>query len=130
MGEVLEPSGRALYYRPVGGQIDFAETSENALRREIIEELNVEIESPMLLGVLENLFEVDGKQGHEVVFVYDAQLRDKSLYAVERLSGLESDGRVFSAVWIELRNVGPDTPAIYPTGLVDMLRKLSDKDSR
>lgn len=60
------------FYRPLGGGVEFGEHSRDALAREIKEELNAEIEDAQLLGVIENIFTHEGRQGHEVVFVYDA----------------------------------------------------------
>jgi ADP-ribose pyrophosphatase YjhB (NUDIX family) len=79
VGDAGDPVTGELFYRPPGGGIRFGERSEAALRREIREELGAEIDHPQLLGAMENLFTFDGQQGHEVVFVYDAEFKDKSL---------------------------------------------------
>lgn len=44
------------YYRPLGGGIEFGESGEEAIRREIMEELHSEIEELKHLGFLENIF--------------------------------------------------------------------------
>lgn len=123
VGDAYDPTKDEVFYCPPGGRIEFGETSEVALRREMKEELAVDIESPRLLGVLENLFTFDGEPGHEIVFVYDAQLRDKSLYDADGFGGTESDGHTFSARWIDLDAIGADTPPVYPEGLVDLLKR-------
>lgn len=114
------------FYRPAGGRIEFGEPSERALRREIREELGVEIEAPVLLGVLENIFTYDGRPGHEIVFVYDAQLVDRDLYRQSRLQGIEGNGEEFTAIWLDLRASGPQTP-VYPDGLIELLAENSGK---
>ena len=121
VGDAYDPTKKQLFYRPPGGGIRFGEPSEAALRREMKEELGVDIDSPTLLGVLENLFTYDGRQGHEVVFVYDAELRDKSLYERNRLDGRESNGEHFNALWLDLDTISPDSPPLYPDGLVELL---------
>ena len=103
---------------PPGGRIEFEERSDVAPRREIREELGTEIDRLVLIGVLESLFTFDGQQEHEIVFVYDARFRDKSLYITNRLQGTESDGSQYNAVWLELDTIGPDTPPVYPDGLL------------
>jgi 8-oxo-dGTP pyrophosphatase MutT (NUDIX family) len=52
----LDPDDGSYYYRPLGGGIDFSETGEEAARRELREELGVELGSVRFLGFLENLF--------------------------------------------------------------------------
>ena len=121
VGDGYDPTKRQVFYRPPGGGIHFGESSESALRREIREELGVEIRNPGLLGVLENLFTFDGEQGHEIVFVYDAELEDRSLYELETFQGFESNGQIFSALWIDLDSLGPESPPVYPQGLIELL---------
>jgi ADP-ribose pyrophosphatase YjhB (NUDIX family) len=126
VGDADDPLTGELFYRPVGGGIRFGERSEVALRREIREELGAEIENPRLLGVMENLFTFDGKQGHEVVFVYDAEFKDRSLYELDCFEGRESNGQPFNALWIDVDSIGPDSPPLYPGGLIELLRKMSN----
>ena len=63
------------YERPLGGNVEFGEYASDAIRREIREEIGQELTDVLLLGVLENLFELDGAPGHEIVFVFTAGLR-------------------------------------------------------
>ena len=80
------------YCRPLGGGVEFGELGCDTLRREMHEELGVEITGVRYLGTLENLFSVNGKSGHEIVLVYQAELRDAALYAQEHFEGVEDDG--------------------------------------
>ncbi|MBW4481880.1 MAG: NUDIX domain-containing protein [Tildeniella torsiva UHER 1998/13D] len=86
------------FARPLGGGIDFGETSEAAAIREIKEELGVDITGVTLLGIVENIFVLEGEPGHEMVFVYDGQFVDESLYQREHLEAVEGK-RQFKAVW-------------------------------
>ncbi|MFH2038825.1 MAG: NUDIX hydrolase [Chloroflexota bacterium] len=123
VGDAFDPAKNELFYCPPGGGIKFGESSEEALRREIREELETEIENPWLLGVLENIFTYDGKRGHEIVFVYDAQFVKRSLYNVDQFTGCESNGEFFNASWLDIDSIGPQTPPVYPDGLLDLLKK-------
>jgi 8-oxo-dGTP pyrophosphatase MutT (NUDIX family) len=125
--DIYDPTKDERFYRPAGGGIEFGEPSEAALRREMREELGVEIESPVLLGVLENIFCFDGRPGHEIVFVFDAQFVDKQLYQVDRFTISEDTGETFDAVWVELSTRGSQSPPVYPDGLVEMVQGRSGK---
>ena len=116
-----DPEKDQVFYRPPGGGIDFGETSEEALRREIREEMGFEIRNTRRLGVLENIFTFAGRRGHEIVFVYDADPVNTSIYDREELRGRDSDGREFTCHWLDLQSVGPDFPPVYPDGLVELL---------
>ncbi|MGG6241510.1 NUDIX hydrolase [Nodosilinea sp. AN01ver1] len=96
------------FARPLGGGIDFGETSAEAAIREIKEELGADVTEVKLLGIVENIFVYEGEPGHEIVFVYDGRFVDGSLYERESLVAMEGK-RQFEAVWrspAELRD-GP-----------------------
>jgi 8-oxo-dGTP pyrophosphatase MutT (NUDIX family) len=128
--EGYDPTKDEHFYVPPGGRIEFGESSEAALHREMKEELGTEIEAPRLLGVLENLFTFDGRQAHEIIFVYDAQLVNTSLYDVPQFEAHESNGQVLSAVWIDIDFMGPDARPIYPDGLLELLKKGKHEDRK
>ena len=119
--DAYDPTEQDRFYCPPGGRIEFGETSEVALRREMREELGTEIENPELLGVLENLFTFNGQRGHEIVFVYDAELADRSLYSLDQFEGRESNGQSFNAIWLNLDTIGRDRAPAYPDGLIEMV---------
>src|SRR5436190_14068435 len=73
--EVVE-NGIVTGYRPLGGGVEWGERSIDAVAREIREELRVDVAGLRLVTVLENLFTYNGKQGHEIVFVYDGESTD------------------------------------------------------
>ena len=62
------------------------------------EEIDAEICELKLLGVLENLFELEGEQRHEVVFVYDGRFVDESLYQMTEIPLLDGGWRT-GAIW-------------------------------
>jgi 8-oxo-dGTP pyrophosphatase MutT (NUDIX family) len=109
-----------LFYRPLGGGIEFGEHSEAAVVREIREELGAEIEGVTLLGTLENLFTYQGRHQHEIVQVYQGDLGDQSIYESAELTGREDDGSTFRAVWMPLSEFRCGTP-LYPDGLLELL---------
>lgn len=96
--EAYDSAKQAGFARPLGGGIDFGETSAEAAIREIKEELGADIVEVALLGIVENIFIYEDEPGHEIVFVYDGQFIDRSLYEKEHLTAVEGK-RQFKAVW-------------------------------
>jgi ADP-ribose pyrophosphatase YjhB (NUDIX family) len=111
------------FLRPVGGGVEFGERAEDALRREIREELDAEIRNPRLLGVLENVFTYAASPGHEIVFIFDAEFEDASLYEREKIDVREGE-RDKTATWISLDALDEAEP-LYPDGLRALLRETA-----
>jgi len=111
------------FFRPLGGGVEFGETSENALIREIREELGLEIKEPEYLGTLENIFIYQGEPGHEVVLVYEARFVDPKVYSETNLHCVESDGEDLCCQWLALENVERQHLRLYPHGLYTLLTK-------
>jgi ADP-ribose pyrophosphatase YjhB (NUDIX family) len=99
------------FYRLLGGGVDFGETSETALKREFLEELDVELTNCKLLDVVENIFTYDGLTGHEICFIYSADFVDAKMYEQSEFKIIDSEdeGR---AIWLDLKQNGSDP--IYP----------------
>jgi ADP-ribose pyrophosphatase YjhB (NUDIX family) len=115
---VLDP----VFYRPVGGTIEFGEHSTEAVRREVREEIGAELVNLRLLACVENLFDYQGAAGHEITFIYRGDFADPALYQREAIPGHEDDGQDFVAVWLPLDAFTPEEP-LYPTALLDLLRR-------
>ena len=122
-----DPTKGQSFWVPVGGRVEFGETSQEAIAREVEEELSAEITDLRLLGVLENIFTFDGNDGHEIVFIYDARFSEPSMYRQDQVEGIE-ENQPFTAHWIN-----PDAPAdgrpLYPDGLADLLASHPSKGS-
>ncbi len=125
-GRILAAEGRdpikgQLFYRPLGGAIEFGEHSADTIARELAEELGAAVTDLHYLGTLENIFTYGGETGHEIIMVYDGAFVDSSLYE-RSLEGVEDDGEPFRAVWVSLADCkDPAAPPLYPTGLIDLL---------
>lgn len=109
------------FYSPPGGGVEFGERAVDAVRRELREELAVEVCDLTLLGVLENIFTYEGQPGHEIVFVFEARFTDAALYEREEFVGVEA-GQPLVARWMPLAQFGPGDPPLYPAGLLALLR--------
>ena len=121
LSEGYDPAKNEHYLIPVGGGIEFGETSEQAAKREVLEELGAKAHSFQLLGVRENLFTFNRVQGHEIVFIYEAQFDNPALYLEPELRGLESNGVELIARWFTQEQINSGHINIYPTGIESML---------
>lgn len=116
-----DPATGARFWLLPGGGIEFGERAEDAARREVREELNVEIAGAAVLGVLQNLFTYAGVPGHEIVFVVGARLADEALYAKDEIAWTEADGMRFAARWVPLREIGGAGASLMPAGALELI---------
>ena len=122
--EGYDPIKGETFYRPLGGGIEFGEYGEEAVRREIMEELHTEIEDLSYLGMLENVFVFNATPGHEIVLVYDGALEDSGLYDRAVIAVIEANGEEIRALWMNLDEFGAGKSILYPDGLLHLLGKL------
>lgn len=108
------------FARPLGGGIEFGEHSRDAVIREIREELNAEITNVRQIGILESIYIYEGEPGHELVFVYDGQFVDESLYEKASLTVAEGE-RTFPAYWRSLQELKSDALTLVPAKLWNLL---------
>ncbi|MFJ3681439.1 NUDIX hydrolase [Pseudomonas sp. NPDC090208] len=111
-------------FRPIGGGIEFGESSADTLVREVHEELRESISDLRLLGTLENIFTYLGKPHHEIVQIYDARFDNPAIYQQASVEGQESNGETFSARWLDSRAFSAESPLV-PDGLEALLKSLS-----
>jgi len=83
---VLLRNGKVLVHRAEmddfwalpGGHVEMMESSKGSLRREMKEELGIDVEIKRLLWVAENFFEDRGYRFHEVCFYYLIDITENS----------------------------------------------------
>ena len=120
--EGQDPVKSETFYRPLGGGIEFGESSETTVRRELKEEVNVGVDHLRFLGVLENIFTFNGNSYHEIVMVFDGALVDSELYAQAEIHGKEANGDDIRALWKSLDEFESGQSILYPDGLIKLLR--------
>jgi 8-oxo-dGTP pyrophosphatase MutT (NUDIX family) len=124
-----DPFDGDTFFRPLGGGVEFGETSRDALVREIREELGLEIKDPKFLGTLENIFIYQGEPGHEIVMVYDAKFVDPKTYTETNLHYVEGEGEELPCHWLALEDVEKKKLHLYPDGLYQLLLESIKKSS-
>jgi ADP-ribose pyrophosphatase YjhB (NUDIX family) len=117
-----DPVTGAEYFRPLGGGVEFGESAEEAVRREMREELGAEIEAVTRVGVLENRFTYEGRARHEIVFVLDARFADPALAGRAELPVLE--GGWTPARWVPLDTFRSGAARLVPEALLALLALL------
>ena len=116
------------FLRLLGGGVEFGERSDDALRREMREEISAEIEQLRLLDVLENCFVNEGRPGHEVTFVYHAVFVDRSFYSRESIPVIETSTR-HTATWTPAADLFAGKVRLYPVADYAKFLKLIDEQN-
>lgn len=101
------------HHRLLGGSIEFGETAEAAMRREIHEELGSALENLEQIGVVENIFTYNGAPGHEIIFVFAGELVRQELYETPTIVLL--DAPTIEAVWVPVEDVISGAATLYPS---------------
>ncbi len=106
------------YYRPLGGGIEFGESSKEALAREFAEELGAEIRVGNRIGVLENVFTWQNRPGHEIAFLHEAEFVDAGFYRRDEMKILDDPA---TARWVDVAEFHEGRKILYPYGLTELL---------
>lgn len=114
--------GIGIYYRPIGGTIEFGENSSETIIREYSEEIAVDVEIERYIACLENIFRIDGNIGHEITQIYLVGFIDQTLYQKESFKVVEGT-KTTIAKWVSLEEILDGKKVLFPTGLTELLRK-------
>ena len=99
------------FYRCLGGGIEFLEKSEEALKREFLEEINVDITVKDFLGISENIFTYQGKKAHELILFYSIEISDENYQ--EEYKVIDDHGETI-AKWIDIEEFKNKNKILYP----------------
>ena len=108
-----------VFYRSIGGGIEFLEESKEALKREFKEELNIDIIVGKFLGIAENIFTYNGKDAHELILFYNVDIKDEDY---KEKYHIVDDNCETDAMWIDINKFKNKELKIYPE---QMFRYLS-----
>lgn len=106
-----------IFYRPLGGGIEFQETGREAVERELLEELGLKIIVGDQINIFENIFTYEGHKGHEIVFLFEAKFSDQSVYKKEEFDIIESGKVIGKAVWRSLKEIEAEGAKVYSLGV-------------
>lgn len=108
------------FYRPPGGHITQGEYAEQAVVREVHEELDAKIENVKLWRVIENIFATHEKLHHEYVFCFTADFTDHKFYDMKQIEAYENDKKQILC-WYSKEDVEKHKMFVVPKGIMEIL---------
>ena len=99
------------FYRCLGGGIEFLEKSEEALKREFLEEINIEITVKDFLGISESIFTYQGKKAHELILFYSIDISDENYK--EEYKVIDDHSETI-AKWVDIEEFKNKNKILYP----------------
>lgn len=117
--EGFDKKKQETFYRALGGGIEFGEKSDEALKREFLEELGINIEVEDYLGVSENIFEFNGRKAHELVLMYKIEINDSDYN--ERYI-INDDCGEFKVLWVDISDFMNNKKILYPKEVLKYLQ--------
>jgi 8-oxo-dGTP pyrophosphatase MutT (NUDIX family) len=120
ISEGYDPVKQQTFYRAMGGGVEFGETSLEALKREFQEEIQAELTNIRYLGCLENIFTFNGKDGHEIIQLYECAFVDPKFYEIDKLVFAEGE-RKKHAVWVDINRFKSGELRLVPEQFFEFL---------
>jgi len=108
------------HYALIGGRVAIGEDSETTIKREIMEEMGKEIEITGYVGTIENFFEMNSKNYHEIMFVHRIEFANKEDKHIEHtIKNIEGKEHL-TYEWIDLDKI--DEYPIKPEVIKQILK--------
>jgi ADP-ribose pyrophosphatase YjhB (NUDIX family) len=118
--EDYDPTTGEVVAVPLAGGIEFGETGEQAIARELGEEIGAIPRRTRFLGLIEDIFEWAGQKRHELYLIYHVDLEDQDAFDGEDLTVTEPDGTSYLARWRPLSEFRRSA-RLVPEGLLDLI---------
>lgn len=107
---------------PLAGGIEFGESGEAAIARELAEEIGASPTRTRYLGLLEDIFVWAGQRRHELYLVYDVDIADRAVYEAGEVQVVEPDGTSYPARWRPLSEFSTSA-RLVPDGLLELIQQ-------
>lgn len=102
-----------------GGRCDLLEDSKTAIVRECEEELGETCRVIRLLAVIENFFTFEAEKTHELLYVYEVELNEKSKLKLNSEFYADEAGKPMLCKWVKLTDLNDFD--VRPVVLLDLL---------
>ena len=90
----------SIHYTLPGGRVKEGETTVEALKREVTEEMGQNIKILKPVSFMENLFTMDGKKYHEILLTYEIEFLDKTMYEKQKMNTIEKN-KDLELIWFD-----------------------------
>ncbi|MDY3800649.1 MAG: NUDIX domain-containing protein [Bacilli bacterium] len=104
-----------------GGRVQTLESSMDALKREIKEEMNIELDSDRIKmrALIENFFEMDEKKYHELYFLYKLKVTSKDSEFKKDMKNIDSKASYYK--WVKKEDLEKEN--LLPVVLRDLVMR-------
>lgn len=105
----------------LGGRVSIGESSEETIKREILEELGKKIEITGYVATIENFFEMKNSKYHEIMFIHRAEFCDEEdKLIVDTIHNIEGRKELIYE-WVDINEL--DKINLAPTSMIEILKK-------
>lgn len=123
VAEIQDPQTNLVLHRPPGGGVEEGETPEQALRRELREELGITLTAVLELGAVDHVWFWNGREVRERAWLFLASSSDDArLSRGECPELVEADGQRIKTFWRPIEENIASLPPLCPSRIAEFLR--------
>ncbi|MDD3480839.1 MAG: NUDIX domain-containing protein [Patescibacteria group bacterium] len=126
LGFSSTPDTKNGFYTAIGGGIEFGETGAEAVIREYEEETELKVVNPEYRGIIENIFDWEGKPNHEIILVYQVDFENKNIYKEKQVVRYDDFDREKVARWVPISDIHEGKIDLLPTKLKKFIVGISE----
>lgn len=109
------------HYAILGGRISIGESSEETVKRELVEEIGKKIEITGYISTIENFFELKGSKYHEIMFIHKAEfVNEEDKKIVDTMKNIEGKDYL-QYEWIDIDKI--DEYPLKPQIMKEVLKE-------
>ena len=123
VAEIHDPKTNVVLHRPPGGGVEEGETPEQAVRRELREELGIALTNVLELGAVDHVWFWNGREVRERAWLFLASSSDDArLSRGECPELVEADGQRIKTVWRRMEESLASLPPLCPSRIPELLK--------